>query len=197
MVRYCDDFVCCFQYEEDAKKFYEQLQNRLGKFNLTIAEDKSRIIEFGRFATEDRGKRGQGKPETFDFLGFTHYCGKSSNGKFRVKRKTSRKKYTAKIKQTKHWLKACRNIPISDLVKILRLKLVGHYNYYGISDNYRMLCMYRYQVIQLLYKWLNRRSQRRSFSWEKFGLFLEKIELPRPKITVKIYEVDKLTGYIT
>lgn len=102
LIRYCDDFVCCFEYEEEAKAFYEALKGRLGKFNLEIAEDKTRIIAFGRNATKKSDKR---KPDTFDFLGFTHYCGKSKQGYFRVKRKTSRKKYQASILRCKEWIK--------------------------------------------------------------------------------------------
>jgi RNA-directed DNA polymerase len=97
-VRYADDFVCCFQYKEDAERFYDALIKRLVKFNLEIAEEKTKILMFGRFAADNSKRQGLGKPKTFDFLGFTHYCSKSSNGKFRVKRKTSRKKFKAKLK---------------------------------------------------------------------------------------------------
>lgn len=187
MVRYADDFVCCFQYEEDAKRFYVELQVRLAKFNLMIAEEKSKIIEFGRFAAEERAKRGKGKPDTFDFLGFTHYCSKSRRGKFRVKRKTSRKKYHAKIKQIKEWIRNTRNIPMLEQTKLLRLKLIGHYRYYGITDNYRALQNYQNNVYRLWYKWLNRRSQRKSFNWDTFRLFCRLNRLPNPKIYVNIY----------
>jgi group II intron reverse transcriptase/maturase len=104
MVRYADDSVFCFQYEHEAKAFYEGLKQRLAKFNLEIAEDKTKIIEFGRFAESNRKRAGKGKPETFDFLGFTHYCSRSAKGYFRVKRRTSRKKYNASLKRVKAWL---------------------------------------------------------------------------------------------
>ncbi|MEW5921894.1 MAG: hypothetical protein AB1796_13305 [Bacillota bacterium] len=109
------------------------------QFNLTISAEKSKILEFGRFAAANRVKRGAGKLETFDFLGFTHYCSMNIKGKFRVKRKTSRKKYKAKIQLMKQWVKDNRNTPIWDLMKMLRLKLTGHYRYYGITDNYKGL----------------------------------------------------------
>jgi len=187
--------ICCFQYKEDAERFYHELQVRLQKFNLTISAEKSKILEFGRFAAANRAKRGAGKPETFDFLGFTHYCSKSIKGKFRVKRKTNRKKYDAKIQLMKQWIKNNRNMPIWDLVKRLRLKLIGHYRYYGITDNHKGLSSYYHGTICLLYKWLNRRSQRKSFNWDSFKLFLIICGLPKPKIYVNIYETGLNNGY--
>ena len=112
MVRYADDFVCCFQSETEAKNFYHALIKRLKKFNLEIAEDKSKILPFGRFAERNCKRKGNGKPGTFDFLGFTHFCSKSKDGRFRVKRKTSAKKVRAKLKDCKEWLKANRTTNI-------------------------------------------------------------------------------------
>lgn len=185
LIRYCDDFVCCFEYEEEAKKFYEALKGRLGKFNLEIAEDKTRIIKFGRNATE---KSDKGKPDTFDFLGFTHYCSKSKRGYFRVKRKTSRKKYQASMLRCKEWIKRNRHMPVKELMKALRVKLIGYYRYYGITDNSNALYRYMRAVNKLLFKWLNRRSQRKSFEWDKFEKLLAKYPLPLPRIYVNIYE---------
>ncbi|MEX0917096.1 MAG: group II intron reverse transcriptase/maturase, partial [Candidatus Paceibacterota bacterium] len=105
IVRYADDYVCCFQYKEDAERFYKALVTRLAKFSLKIAEEKTKILMFGRFAADNSKRQGLGKPKTFDFLGFTHYCSKGSNGKFRIKRKTSRKKFKAKLKAFKMWLR--------------------------------------------------------------------------------------------
>lgn len=192
MVRYADDFVCCFQYESDAEAFYTALNKRLQKFNLEVAEDKTKIITFGRFAERD----GQGKPPTFDFLGFTHYCGKSQNGKFRVKRKSSKKKVNAKLKQQKEWLKAHRTMDIKHIMARLKRSLDGYYNYYGITDNTLAVENFLHRVKQLLFKWMNRRSQRKSFSWDKFNLFLRKYPLPKPKIKVNIYELKKDINYI-
>lgn len=188
MVRYADDFVCCFQYEEDARWFYNALQSRLKKFNLEIAEEKSQIITFGRQA-EARSRAGGKKPKTFDFLGFTHYCSRSKRGKFRVKRKTSSKKYRASILRCKEWLKKHRNMPAPYIWWLIRPKLWGNYRYYGITDNAPMLYKFLYEVEKLLFKWLNRRSQRKSFDWEKFRLFLKKFPLPTPRIFVNIYDV--------
>jgi RNA-directed DNA polymerase len=187
IIRYADDYVCCFQYESDAARFYEELKGRLAKFGLQIAEDKTKILVFGRYA-EDRAKRkGKKKPETFDFLGFTHYCSKSKSGRFRVKRKTSRKKLSSKKKQFTQWIKRNRHVDPVKLIRIIGIKLIGHYRYYGITDNIRSLGLFLYFIRKTLFKWLNRRSQKRSFDWEKFAKFMEHNPLPRPKIYVNIY----------
>ncbi|MCX7748493.1 MAG: group II intron reverse transcriptase/maturase [Clostridia bacterium] len=187
IIRYCDDFVCGFQYKEEAEQFYKALKERLKKFDLEIAEEKTKIIEFGRFAECDRKKRGEDKPEVFDFLGFTHYCSKSKQGKFRVKRKTSRKKFTAKIKAMKEWVKSVRNEhTIHQIFKRTKAVLNGHFRYYGITDNYPMLQQFKYEVIKVLFKWLNRRSQRRSFNSEDFKKYLKLNPLPCPRIYVNI-----------
>ncbi len=187
IIRYADDFVCCFQYKDEADKFYRALQQRLAKFGLEIAEEKSKVIEFGRFAEDNCKKKGKKKPDTFDFLGFTHYCSKGRNGKFRVKRKTSRKKFRAKVKAFKAWIKSARHFDIDYIWDKVRLKLMGHYRYYGITDNSGMLYNFKFEITKLLYKWLNRRSQRRSFNYEEFNKFLKYNPLPQPKIYVNIY----------
>ncbi|MCT2536954.1 group II intron reverse transcriptase/maturase [Aquibacillus koreensis] len=196
MVRYADDFVCCFQYKSEADAFYSALIQRLQKFKLEVAEDKTKIITFGRFAEEDGKRNGRDKPDTFDFLGFTHYCGKSKHGKFRVKRKTSRKKVNAKLKQQKEWLKANRTMDIRDIMDRLRRSLNGYYNYYCITDNLRAVQTFLDRVRKLLFKWMNRRSQRKSFSWDKFNLFLRKYPLPHPSTKVNIYDLKKDLSYI-
>lgn len=188
IVRYADDFVCCFQFEDDAKRFYAALRLRLEKFKLSVAEEKTKIIRFGRDAELICKSRGEGKPKTFDFLGFTHYCSKSKTGKFRVKRKTSRKKFRQKVKAFKTWMKLNRHKDTDKLLLTIKAKLLGHFRYYGITDNSEMLNAYFHQVQKQMFKWLNRRSQRKSFTWQKFALLLEKIKLPRPKIYVNIYE---------
>lgn len=196
MVRYADDFVCCFQYKSDAQAFYSALFKRLQKFNLEVAEEKTNIIPFGRFAEKDCNRRGQGKPPTFDFLGFTHYCSKSFKGKFRVKRKSSRKKVTDKLKKHEQWLKDHRHLDIRDIMYRLDRSLTGYYNYYCITDNSREVENFLESVKKTLFKWMNRRSQRKSFSWDKFNLFLRKYPLPEPRITVNIYELRKHINYI-
>ena len=196
IVRYADDFVCCFQHKRDALQFYESLKLRLKKFNLEIAEDKTKVIPFGRFAENNAKRTGNGKPATFDFLGFTHYCGKSKQGKFRVKRKSSRKKVQGKLKESKEWLKSNRNKNIHLIMERFRRSLVGYYNYYCITDNSRTVDDFKEKIEILLFKWLNRRSQRKSFTWDKFRLFLQMFPLPKPRIRVNIYELRKEISYI-
>lgn len=196
IVRYADDFVCCFQYKEDAENFYASLTERLRKFNLELAEDKTKIIPFGRFAERDCKRKGKGKPPTFDFLGFTHYCGKSKQGRFRVKRKSDRKKVSDKLKKHKQWLKINRIRDIKDIVDRVRRSLTGYYNYYCITDNIEAVKSFLDKIKELLFKWMNRRSQRNSFTWDKFNLFLRKYPLPNPKIKVNIYDLREQIGYI-
>ncbi|MFD1064685.1 group II intron reverse transcriptase/maturase [Oceanobacillus locisalsi] len=197
MVRYADDFVCCFQYQKDAQHFYRALKQRLKKFNLEIAEDKTKILPFGRFAKENAKRKGISKPGTFDFLGFTHYCSQSRDGKrFRVKRKTSKKKVQSKLTKCKEWLKTNRNKGADYIMDRLKRSLIGYYNYYCITDNVEIVDTYRHQVIRLLFKWLNRRSQKKSFDWEKFELFLRKFPLPKPRVKVNIYNLRQELSYI-
>ena len=186
IINYADDMIICFQYENEAKKIYELMKIRLKQAGLEFAEDKTRLIEFGRFAMERRNKRGLGKTETFDFLGFTHYCGKSKNGKFRVKRKTCKKKFKQKVQEYKMWIKQNRNGQLKNIIITTKKKLTGHYNYYGITDNIDSIRKYHYCINKLLFKWLNRRSQRKSYTPEQFKQMLKVFELPKPTIKVKI-----------
>ncbi len=189
IINYADDMIICFQYEHEAKEIYESMKNRLKQCGLEFAEDKTRLIEFGRYAFERRSKRGLGKPETFDFLGFTHYCSKSQNGKFRVKRKTSKKKFKQKVQEFKIWIKKNRNSKLKEIMAVVNKKLIGHYNYYGINDNYNSISKYLREVIGLLFKWLNRRSQRKSYNWEQFKQMMEMFNLPKPTIRIDIYNI--------
>jgi RNA-directed DNA polymerase len=166
--RYADDFLTCFQYREDAERYRKELGERLGQFHLELEPTKTRLLEFGRFAEERARRRGQ-KPETFDFLGFTHYCGHTRNGHFKVKRKTSGKKYRAKLKEMKVWLQRERSrTKQGQLLQQAKLKLAGHLNYYAITDNSQMCHQFSHQVTQLVYKWLNRQSQCSSYNWARF-----------------------------
>lgn len=189
IINYADDMIICFQYEIEAKQIYKKMKDRLKQCGLEFAEDKTRLIEFGRYASERRKKRGLSKPETFDFLGFTHYCSKSKNGKFRVKRKTSKKKFKQKLQEFKIWIKNNRDRKIKELIPTIKKKLIGHYNYYGINDNYKSLNRYLHEVKRLLFKWLNRRSQRRSYNWEQFNQLIVMIKLPKPTVNVDIYNI--------
>lgn len=186
IINYADDMIICFQYENEAKKIYELMKIRLKQAGLEFAKDKTRLIEFGRFAMERRNKRGLGKTETFDFLGFTHYCGKSKNGKFRVKRKTCKKKFKQKVQEYKMWIKQNRNGQLKNIIITTKKKLTGHYNYYGITDNIDSIRKYHYCINKLLFKWLNKRSQRKSYTPEQFKQMLKVFELPKPTIKVKI-----------
>lgn len=184
LVVYADDFVACFQYESEAKRFLELLQKRMTHFGMSLEEEKTRLIEFGRFA-ESKGK----KVSTFTFLGFTHYCSKSRNGKFRVKRKTSKKKFAKKCKEVHQQIKKMRAVPLVAIMKKLNQILVGYYHYYGITDNFRGISNFRYRLTKSLYYWLNRRSQKKSYTWEGFNEMMKAYPLARPKIYVNVYGI--------
>ncbi len=187
IVRYADDFVCVVRYEEDAKHIERGLKNRFNKYGLEIHPKKSRNISFGRFEREN-AKRQNRKANTFDFLGFTHYCDWSRKGYFKVGRKTSRKKFTAKCKEMNEWLKAIRNRVKTEVWwKILIVKLRGHFQYYGVSENYRGILRYYLFTLRMVRKWLNRRSQKRKMSWERFTKYLEYYPLPKPVIVHSFY----------
>ena len=187
LVVYADDFVVCFQYKSDAEEFYERLKHRMGHFGLELEEEKSRLIEFGRFAEENCRKRKE-KPQTFTFLGFTHYCSKSRTGKFRVKRKTSKKKFVKKCREMHELIRTMRTMKLKDIIKKINQILVGYYHYYGITDNSRAIKRFRYVVIKELFYWLNRRSQRRSYTWEGFlGMIDKEYPIAEAKIYVSIY----------
>jgi group II intron reverse transcriptase/maturase len=192
IVRYADDFVCCFEHRAEAEAFYRALRQRLAKFGLEIAEDKTKIISFGRHAKSN----DKDDPETFDFLRFTHYCGQGQKGQFRVKRRTSRKKFTNSLMRAKEWIKQQRHLPIDELMERLRQKLRGYYQYYAITDNYYMVDRIREAIQKLVFKWLNRRSHSRSFNWEQYTRFIRNNPLPRPKTKVNIYELRPDIGYI-
>ncbi|THF72415.1 group II intron reverse transcriptase/maturase [Cohnella fermenti] len=188
IIRFADDFICCFQYREDAERFYAALGQRLEKFKLSLAEEKTKIIEFGRYAEERSRREGKGKPKTFDFLGFTHYCSKSQKGAYRVKRETSGKKFRQKVKKMKQWIRTNRHLKQEEFLKAIRSKLLGHYRYYGITDNYDRMKAYQTETTKLMEKWLNRRSQRKSFTRERFSEVIKKWQLPKPRIYVDIYK---------
>ena len=187
MIRYADDFVVCFERETDAIRFRQALDERLFIFGLEISPEKTKTIEFGPFA-ETKAKRCGGKAATFDFLGFTHYCSRSRNGRrFRMKRVTSRKKFTVKIRMFRDWLKASRTLPTDELMEKVASKLRGHFAYYGVTDNSKGISRFAYEIECLLFKWLNRRGKRGCMNWEKFNLFLKKFPLPRPRIMVNLF----------
>ncbi|MDX9840293.1 MAG: group II intron reverse transcriptase/maturase [Desulfobulbus sp.] len=186
LIRYADDFVVCFQQGNDAQRFRGELEQRLGLFGLEVAAEKTKVLEFGPFAASKAKARGE-KPQTFDFLGLTHYCSRTRNGRrFRMKRLTSRKKFRVKLLTFKEWLKANRTTPAPELMKTVVAKVRGHIAYYGVTDNSRGIGRYVHEVSKLLFKWLNRRGKRGSLTLEKFWKFLKRFPLPRPLIRVNL-----------
>ena len=179
MCRYADDWVCAFQYREDARRFYNVLPKRLGRFNLEVEPSKTKIIRFSRF--HPSRKRGR----TFTFLGFEFYWFKDRNGIVRAKRRTAPVKQRAAVQRVRAWLKASRHLPKKQFFKALRQKLIGHYNYYYVRGNSRAVWSFYYEVIKDAKKWLNRRSQRKSYTWEKFRRVLEYTKIPLPRLTEK------------
>jgi len=182
LIRYADDYVACFEKSSQAVGFAKALKGRLAKFGLTISRKKSKVILFGRRPFYWAKKEGK-KLKTFDFLGFTHYCTQTRKGKFRMGRMTARYRFRAKAKELNLWLKKVRNmVKLAQWWKILRVKLLGHYRYYGISGNYKAIDKYYRLAIELAYKWVNRRSQKKSYNWAQFGNFIKYNPLPKPKI---------------
>ena len=189
LTRYADDFVACFQHKDDAEKFYRSLGSRLEKFGLALAPEKTRILEFGRFATSNRERRGEGKPETFNFLGFTFYCSTNqAKTKFRVKVKSDRKKMTSKLKKTSQWIKENRHkLRPNELIRRLNMSLSGYYNYYAVTDNTKTVRVFRWCIIKMLYFWLNRRSQNKSYTWGEFNTLLTKEPIIEPTLRHSLY----------
>jgi len=189
LVRYADDFVCVVRYAEDAERIEQALKNRFSKYGLEIHPTKSRKLSFGRFERDNAEKQNR-LPNTFDFLGFTHYCDVSRKGYFKLGRKTSRKKFSAKCRDMNNWLRAIRNrFKTKDWWKILAAKLRGHFQYYGVSENYLSIMKFYKLTVRIVRKWLNRRSQKRKMSWDKFTAYLEHYPLPKPKIVHRFYNV--------
>lgn len=188
-VRYADDSQVCFQYKEDAQRYYDGLKARLGKFGLEIAEEKTRIVKFGRFAKSDIRKENKGrKPDTFNFLGFTFYCSETkSTHKFTVKVKTDAKKLHAKMAKATEWLKNVRHKPVGWLIDKINASLRGHYQYYGVSDNSTAMFKFREHVIRMLFKNLRSRGNRRPLTWKRFLQTLKYNPIIDPRIHLMLY----------
>jgi group II intron reverse transcriptase/maturase len=174
LIRYADDFVCAFQYQTDAERFYRGLDARLGKFGLQVAAEKTRVLPFDR-----RLLSGQSR---FQFLGFEFYWGKDRSGKPHLKLRTSRQKLRSSIKRFTEWCKKNRNLKPRILFRRLNAKLRGYYNYYGVYGNDKSLMQFFQQVKRILFKWLNRRSQRRSYNWAGFKQLLQHYRIEQPRI---------------
>ena len=187
-IRYADDFVVCFKQEADAKRFRIEMEQRLNQFGLEIAIEKTKILEFGPQARKRAKQKGEKKAETFDFLGFTHYCTTSRSGKmFRVGRKSISKRITIKLKLFKQWIRSNRTLPTAEIMETTANKLRGHYAYYGVTGNYKSINNYAYEVRRILFKWLGRRGKRGSLNFKKFGLLLQRFPLPTPRILVNLW----------
>ena len=180
--RFADDFLACFQYKDDAENFLRRLGDRLEGFGLQLAQEKTRRIEFGRFAREDAQRRGA-KPKDFTFLGFKHYCGKTKKGYFMVKRRTSRKKLGQSLRKFTDWAKKSRHVlKKGEMLRQARARVSGHLNYYAITDNLERSSYYVYRAQHILFKWLNRKSQRKAYTWEGFKQALAWAKWPKPRV---------------
>jgi hypothetical protein len=181
IVRYADDFIIGFQHESDARRFLDEMRERLGKFALTLHPEKTRLIEFGRFAAERRKRRGLGKPETFNFLGFTFICGKTRQGKFQIKRKTRRDRMRAKLKMIKEemWRRMHQPIPVQG--KWLWYVVRGYFNFHAVPTNARALHAFRHHVTDLWRRALRRRSQKDRLTWTRMTQLADDW-LPKPTI---------------
>ena len=183
MIKYADDLVICCQHNRDAERVKLALSKRLEKYGLKMNEGKTKFVKF----STQKEKRGEPQ-ETFDFLGFTFYIGKSRKGRYVIKVKTNGKRYRSKLKKVNEWARAIRNrISLNQIMKIAAAKTRGHIQYYGVSYNFVSVNKFIYKVKSILFKWLNRRSQRKSFSWEKFLILLDRIKFPKAKICHKLF----------
>lgn len=182
-VRFADDFILLFQYREDAERVLAVLPQRFAKYGLTLHPKKTRLIEFGRFASGNAKKRGMGKPATFDFLGFTHIGAQSRKGHFTVHVQTMRKRLRRSLSEVCTWCQGHRHDPVPEQTKALNEKLRGHYQYYGRPTNFRSLWRFFRGVRGIWKKWLNRRTRGKTMDWARYDALLKRHALLRPWIT--------------
>lgn len=182
VVRYADDFVMGFESEADARRMLADLTERMTKFGLALHEGKTRLILFGKFAAERRHRLGMRRPETFDFLGFTHYCATSRDGRFIVKRKTQRKRKLRKLKELRLEARRRMHRPVAEQHEWLSAVLRGHFAYYGLPSNMRSMVSFAYEVRRLWLRALARRSQR-GMTWDRFNRLLQAFPLPMATVT--------------
>ena len=180
-VRYADDFIVGFQHESDARRFLDEMRERLREFALSLHPEKTRLIEFGRFAAERRQRRGLGKPETFNFLGFTFICGKTRQGKFQIKRKTRRDRMRAKLKMVQEEMRRRMHQPIAVQGKWLWYVVNGYFNYHAVPTNFRALVVFRSEIARRWRRVLTRRSERTKLNWKEMNRLLDDW-LPKPRI---------------
>jgi RNA-directed DNA polymerase len=180
VVRYADDIILGFQHQAEADRFLENFRERLGKFGLELHPDKTRRIEFGRFAEQNRERRGEGKPETFDFLGFKHISGKNRLGRFMVRRTTIRKRMRAKLRQIKQQLRERMHDPVPQTGQWLQSIVQGYFNYYAVPGNLKSLGVFRDRVLALWWRTIRRRSHKHRINWTRL-LKLALRWLPQPR----------------
>lgn len=178
LMRYADDFVCAFQFYPEAHDFFQELPNRLQKFNLEVAAEKTRLLRFNRFQTKNS--------QTFDFLGFEFRWDVTRKGRPGVFKRTAKKKLKASFASFTQWAKKCLHRKVREWGKTLRAKFQGYWNYFGVRGNMKSLERFYFQCRQILFKWLNRRSARRSYTWKGFDDLLKHLRIPRPRITEKM-----------
>ena len=184
--RFADDFLACFQYSGDATRFRHQLEARLEGFGLHLAADKTQRLEFGRFARENAYKRGT-KPKEFTFLGFTHYCGTTREGYYKVKRRTCRKKLGQSLQRFTDWARRARSVlRKGEMFRLARARVVGHLRYYAITDNAARCRLYLRRTERILFKWLNRKSQRPAYTWTTFTRALAQVGWPTSRIRIDL-----------
>ncbi len=194
LFRFADDFLACFQYRTDAEAFLESLKERMAGFHLELAEEKTRHLEFGRYARANAYQRGE-KPKEFTFLGMTFFCGKTRHGAFKVKRKTSRKKLQQSLARLTDWIRRYRTLlPTGDLLRQAKMRIQGHLNYYAITDNSESCQRYMHLTRRALFKWLNRRSQRKSYTWNGFLQALRHVGWPQVRVRVHLNPFATLNG---
>jgi group II intron reverse transcriptase/maturase len=193
--RFADDFVACFQYQDDAESFQQRLRDRLEEFGLEVAEEKTRCIEFGRFARRDAYRRGD-KPKEFTFLGFTHYCGKTKEGYFKVKRRTHRKKLGQSLDKFTDWAKRARHVlKKGEMLRQARSRVLGHLSYYAITDNLERCNYYVHRATRILFRWLNRKSQRRAYTWGSFTQALAWVGWPKARLRKDLNPCRRAEAY--
>lgn len=185
LIRYADDFVMVFARERDARRVLGVLPKRFGKYGLRLHPEKTRLVRFQR-------PRGAGpRPETLDLLGFTHYWGRSRKGRWVVKRKTSKSRFTRALTSIRQWCRKYRHRPVREQHAALVRKVRGHYAYYGITPNGQRLARFQHEVERIWRKWLDRRSNRAKMTWDRFRRLLQRYPLPRPRVVHSIYRVAK------
>jgi RNA-directed DNA polymerase len=180
-IRFADDAVLCFQYREDAEKVMEVLPKRFAKYGLTLHPEKTRLVDFGRYAEEHAKRQGK-KPATFDFLGFTHICARSRRGKFTVNVRTMKKRLRRSLTAIAEWCQEHRHEPVEEQQKSLNAKLRGHYQYYGRPTNSRSIRQFFREVRRIWRKWLNSRTRGKWLTWERYAEILRHHPLLHPQI---------------